>query len=133
MKLSVFALLLPITTFLASCSKNDTDTDKGKTYITITNNFGSPLQNLTIGVLRGSTKMELVKNIGLLDQNAVSDKIEVKQKDTDFVTLFFDHFLGKTYMIHQPYGIVQGSTTNLTILSIVNTSEIQKSADLYPK
>lgn len=96
-------------------------------------NFGTPLQNLTIGVLKTSSKTELVKNIGLLDQNQKSGEIEVTQEDEDQVFLFFDHFSGKTYMIMQPYNIVQGSTTNLTITNIVNTTEIQKSSDMYPK
>ena len=132
MKLSALALALSLTMFLVSCSKSKED-DKGKTYITITNNFGSPLENLTIGVLRGSTETELVKNIGALDQNAVSGTIEVKQKDTDNVLLFFDLYNGKTYMIMQPYGIVQGSTANLIINSFVNVTQIEKTAALYPK
>lgn len=89
--------------------------------------------NLTVGVLKGSSKTELVKNIGTLDQNAVSSEIEVKHKDTDQVFIFFDHFSGKTYMVMQPYNITQGGKTSLTITSIVNVSEIQKSADMYPK
>lgn len=124
--------LVALVTFFVSCSKSNED-DGSKTYVTITNHFGTPLSNLTIGVLRGSSKTELVKNIGMLDQNEVSDKIEVKQKDTDAVMLFFDHYNGKTYMIMQPYNIVQGSSVNLEITSIVNTTEISKTSELYPK
>ena len=46
-------LALSLATLLVSCSKSKED-DKEKTYITITNHFGSPVNNLTIGVLRGS-------------------------------------------------------------------------------
>lgn len=133
MKLLLFAVTLSLAAFLTSCSKKDGVEDKGQTFITITNNFGSPLQNLAIGVLKGSSETELVNTIQMLDQNAVSGKIEVKHKDTDKVFLFFDHFDGNTYMVMQPFPIVQGSTASLIITDFVNYVPIQKNTGMYPK
>ncbi|HEY8387592.1 MAG TPA: hypothetical protein VIK74_03260 [Parasegetibacter sp.] len=132
MKLTLAVFLMSASLFLASCSKDNMEDDDSETYITITNNFGTPLQNLTIGVMINS-KTELVKNIGTLDQNAVSEKVQIKHKNVSEVFLFFDHYTGKTYMVLQPFGISQGTTSNLTLLSIANVLEIQKTSDKYPK
>ncbi len=110
----------------------DDDSDESKSFVTVTNNYGVPLGNVTVGVLVSATKTDLVKNVGNLDQGAVSERIEITHEETDNVLIFFD-YNGKSYMIMQPYPFAEGGTTNLTITEIINVTEILKSSDLYPK